>query len=384
MNPYLLLGLLPVSVFLMGVLLVGNAKPQWGWDRSFLRCVVFFGAYAVLSAEFLSLFHALTWPGVVAVWFVPALLEGAMMFRMGRGDRLRIPRVPRLSGPETLTAILIGLSLMLTARIAFLAPPNTWDSLTYHLPRAAHWAQAGSLEHFATGIERQNLMSPGAELSVMQAYVLARGDSLVNFPQWLAMVASLVAVGALAHLLRASRLGQLMAALFLATLPMGIAQASSTMTDYIVTIWVLCAAFETLSLVTRDTEVTSAIVPLSLAAGLAVLTKPTAFAFLAPLALVVAIVILRRGGVVRLLTFTAISLALVLTLNGGYLGRNLATFGNPLGGKGKFDVHANQIFNWKVVVSNVSRNELACRDTLAEVNAFAFRGLVWLHPLGLA
>src|SRR3989337_2861574 len=106
-----------------------------------------------------------------------------------------------------------------------------------------------------------------------------RGTGWVNFPQWLAMVGSLVAVGSVARLLSASRLGQLMAAIFLATLPMGIAQATSTMTDYVVTIWILCVAVEAVSLVTQDSGETPSILTLGLAAGLAIATKPTSFAF---------------------------------------------------------------------------------------------------------
>jgi hypothetical protein len=276
--------------------------------------------------------------------------------------------------------LVLGFVLLATAVVALAASPNTWDSLTYHMSRVAHWAQAGSLSHYATGIERQNLMPPGAEIGMLHAYVLAQGDQLVNFPQWLAMAASLVGAGAIARLLGATRVGQLAAAVFVATLPMGIAQATSTMTDYVVALWVLCVAFETLSLVLQGPSERMDVLPLGLAAGLAILAKPTAFPYLAPFALAVAVVILRRRGVLALLASAGIAVALVLIVNAGYLGRNLATYGNPLGSAGKVDTHSNEIFNGVVIASNLIRNaSLHAGTPWPAVNDIVYRGAIWIH-----
>jgi hypothetical protein len=248
------------------------------------------------------------------------------------------------------------------------------------MARVAHWAQAGSVGHYATGIERQNLMAPGAEMGMLHAYVLAQGDRLTNFPEWLAMVGCLVGVGSAARLLGTTRLGQLMAAVFVATLPMGIAQATSTMTDYVVALWVVCVAVETVSLLRQPQGERPEVVPLALAAALAVLTKPTAFPYLAPFALVVAIVILRRRGLSALLASAAIAAGLVLIVNAGYLGRNLVTYGNPVGPEGKRETHANEIMTPEVIASNLLRNAGLHAGTPWEpANDLVFRGIVWLH-----
>jgi hypothetical protein len=238
-----LLGLVPVAAFALGFLYLGNAKPEWGWDRSFLRAVVFFGAFATLGAELLGLVQGITFPGLLALWFAAISLLGSRLIALWRDRRLRWPQVPRLTVPETLMLVMLGLVLLGTGAVAYLAPPNTWDSLSYHMARVAHWAQSGSLSHYATGIERQDMMAPGAEIGMTHAYVLSQGDRLANFPQWLAMVASLIGAGATARRLGAPRPGQLLAAVFVATLPMGIAQATSTMTDYVVAVWVICVAY---------------------------------------------------------------------------------------------------------------------------------------------
>jgi len=128
-----------------------------------------------------------------------------LIWRKG-GGILRLPRIdPPRSIPEWSLVLIVIVALSATAIVAYAAPPNRWDSLTYHMARVAHWAQAGSLGHYATGIERQNLMAPGAEIGMLHAYVLAQGDRLVNFPEWLAMVASVIGAAALAGRLGASR-----------------------------------------------------------------------------------------------------------------------------------------------------------------------------------
>jgi hypothetical protein len=169
-------------------------------------------------------------------------------------------------------------------------------------------------------------------------------------------------------------------AVFAATLPMGIAQATSTMTDYVVAIWVVCVAFETISIVIRGGVGPAGIVPLALAAGLAVLAKPTAFAYLAPFALVVAFTILRWRGAVGLLSSSVVATVLVLIVNGGYFGRNLLTFGSFLGPRGKIETHTNTVLNWKAVASNLIRNASLHAGTPWEpVNEVVFRGVIWTH-----
>ena len=373
---------MPLLAFVLGVVSLASARPSWRWEKAFLRAAIYFGAYAVVATELLSLIHALTRPGLVLLWLVPIGLLAALLLRQARqGAALRLPSIPlSWSGPEWVLLLILAVFLSVTGIIAYLSPPNTWDSLTYHMARVAHWAQAGSLNHYASGIERQNLMPPGAEIGMLHAYVLAAGDRLVNFPQWLAMVASLIGASAIARLLGASRFGQLATAVFAATLPMGISQATSTMTDYVVAVWVICVAFETTVTVIEGSHGPREIVPLALAAGLAVLAKPTAFAYLAPFALVSAFVILRRRGAVDLLRSSVVAAALILTVNGGYFGRNLVTFGNVLGSSGTLENHRNAVFNWKVVASNLIRNASLHAGTPWEsVNEVVFRGVIWTH-----
>ena len=75
---------------------------------------------------------------------------------------------------------------------------------------------------------------------------------------------------------------------------MGIVQASSTMNDYVVALWVVIVAAETLELM-RHPARAEPLVFASLAAGLALATKPTSVPFILPFAAWSAILLLRAS-----------------------------------------------------------------------------------------
>jgi 4-amino-4-deoxy-L-arabinose transferase-like glycosyltransferase len=190
---------------------------------------------------------------------------------------------------------------------------------------------------------------------MLQFYVLQQGDRLVTFVGWFAMLTSLIAVSRIARSLGVSLRGQLLAAVFLGTLPMGIIQASSTVSDYVMAVWVLCAAVESMDMFV-DAIRSNRLVFVSLSAGLAILTKPTAVAYLAPLAVFLAIILLRRLRLGRSLLWGLVAVILVVALNAGPLIRNAHFYGNPLGSPAQLGVHNNQLANLQGTMSNLIRN----------------------------
>jgi hypothetical protein len=75
------------------------------------------------------------------------------------------------------------------------APPNNWDSLTYHLTRAADWAQHGGVHWIANApTDRINEFQPLAEQQVLLFFVTSGRAALLALPQWLAGLAALVGV----------------------------------------------------------------------------------------------------------------------------------------------------------------------------------------------
>ncbi len=379
----LITGILFPALSYLGIFLfIGN---RWGYGHMrllILRSVALLAVYLALALEVLSLFRAVSWYGLATAWLLPGLaIWGYLLRRRRNGLPIQLPRLRLPSfGWEWLLSGVVAVVLVVTFTVAWITPPQTWDSLTYHLSRVAHWAQDRSIGHYITGIERQNSMSPGAELLVLNAYVLTGGDRLANLPQWLAMLGSLVAVSLAARLLGAKPFGQWLAACFAATLPMGIVQASSTATDYLTAFWTVCAAVEVLHY-HQHGEPRGPIFA-SLAAALALLTKPVSIPYLLPFAAWMAVLLLKRHGCKIGLKWGMIAMVVVTTVNAGYLARNLITYGN-IANPADFEYHSNQLRNPAGLVSILSRNAgvQAGLPGAAEWNENIFKVVLRIHML---
>jgi len=102
--------------------------------------------------------------------------------------------------------------LLLVGLIALLAPPNTFDSMTYHMSRVAHWAHQGSVAPYPTHIVRQITAPPLAEFAILQLQLLSGGDRLANLVQFFALCGCVLNVSLIAARLRAGPRGQILAA----------------------------------------------------------------------------------------------------------------------------------------------------------------------------
>ncbi len=122
---------------------------------------------------------------------------------------------------------------------------------------------------------------PLAEYFILHTWILSAGDRFANLVQFFAFFASAVAASAITAGLGASRRGQVLAALFAATLPNGILQASGVKNDCVLALWLALTARFALAWL-RDPRPAD-LVSVGLALGLAILTKNTAYLFGAPL-----------------------------------------------------------------------------------------------------
>ncbi len=372
---------LPLITFLIILFTLHNLRPEQDIRRLFLWCAVSWGVYAVFSVEILSLVNGVTTANLATIWLVPLLLLVLFLFRLVRkGHKLSIPRFGKPQGRAEI-GLWIGISLVLflTALVAWKSPPQTWDSLNYHMSRVAHWAQQSAVRHYATGIEVQNNMSPGAEILVLHTYVLSASDGWVNFIQWFAMLGSVVGVSWIANQIGAGRLGQLLASVFVITIPMGIAEATSTMTDYVVSFWLVAVAAESLKILRNKISWTGLLL-LASASGLAILSKPTAYAFLLPFAIMVGWQLFRRFPFRKVLGFALMAFIVVFLLNVGHFARNFQIYANPIGPDDRINHHANQLLSVRGLVSNLVRNTAMHLQTPSpHVNKAIALSVQWLH-----
>jgi hypothetical protein len=310
--------------------------PGRDWRESILAVYVTMGVLITISNEILGAFHALTGVAIRSFWLLILVITFLMIFRY----RTKITPRPfslKIGGRfEWVVFFAICVYFLITLIIALLAPPNTNDSLQYHMSRVMHWIVNRSVEFYATPIDRQLWMPPFTEYSILHLFLLAGNDRFVNLVQWFSMAGSAVAVTLIAGQIGVKARGQWFAALFTVTLPMGILQSTSTQTDYVAGFWCLCVLYFVLSecrkyILGRNAGISLNFVLLGFSLSLGVLTKGTVYAFVFPILLYYLIVLIRNHLLKAIPGMILIGGVCLFILNTPAWLRNYSFYGSILG-----------------------------------------------------
>lgn len=288
---------LAVLLLAVAVALRRGAGIRLGWLGPF--GVGFLIVWETLLLNVLSLFRAVT-PGAVLLGNGVALVVAAFWLRQPGREALGLLREATRRAMRARWAWLVAPLAGLLLVIACVYPPTTHDAMTYHLARVAYWIQNQSIAFYPSAIDRQNWMPPGAEYLILLLQLIAGSDRWANGVQWLAWALSLTAVPGLCRVAGVPRRLCPWALVFVAALPMGILQATSTQTDMVGALMTLGLVGACLPLL-HDPRRWSrrALTPAILMAAAAYLVKPTALLAAAPVPIVACIRWLRRPGLLR-------------------------------------------------------------------------------------
>ena len=331
--------LLPLVAFLLLFLLQNSSDhPQVvqgeDWRRDFLLAGSFWGLLVVVSTELASQFDSLRSGWISVFWLIVTLLAMLALRRRVRVGLFRAPRSQffrsRLGFEEVSVLLGVGTVCVILLLIAWLSPANTMDALLYHMPRVLHWTQNASLEPYSTQYAAQLSYPMWSEMAILSFRLLSLNDQHANLIQWFSMVGSLVGVSGIVSILGGGRRIQILAMVLALSIPMGLLQATSVQTDYVVAFWLVTVSY--LVLIGQARELTwSEKLGLGSAIGLGLLSKATAYLLVLPLTIWLFASWARRGGWIQTLRDGAPLLLLGAMLNLGYWGRNFVAFGNPLG-----------------------------------------------------
>ncbi len=303
--------------------------------RTILVAAVFLGVAVTLTTEVLSTMRALNRTGLALAWLVVIVVGAgwllakrrhgssavahleermAVLYRIGAADRYWAATLLALMG------LVAGV-----AAIAVVAPPNTWDAMSYHMARVAHWIQGESIAMYASNSPPQVVHPPWAEYAIAHLQIMSGGDRLANLVSFAAYVGCIIGASLLARQLGSGRYGQLLAAALCASLPMAVLQASSAQNNLSAAFWVVCLAVFVLDEGSGDPTADGLLVGTSL--GLAMLTKYTGYVYGLPFLLWFLWRVGRRRGwqyvLKRALPLLIVS---VVVLNAGHDARVGATF----------------------------------------------------------
>ena len=139
--------LLPFTAFaLLFAMLCAQGKE---WRVSVLIAATLWGLIVAVTTEALSVVHALALPALVTVWL---LVNAVAAWGLSSGkDGLSAYRPPRWRGADQAFVLAAGVIVALVGLTAPSPyPPNTADSMSYHMPRIVHWLHNHTVSFYAT------------------------------------------------------------------------------------------------------------------------------------------------------------------------------------------------------------------------------------------
>jgi len=258
---------------------------------------------------------------------------------------------------DVAVALALGFILVLLLLVALISPPNNNDSLQYHMSRVMHWAQNQSLRHYPTAFEPQLFNPIFAELGILNLRLLWGNDRLANLVQWSCLLGVLAGATALAKLLGAGRNAQWITVAYAVSVPMGLLQATSTQNDMVTAFWFISLLYFVALSSKRDLHLEE-LLGLAFSLGLGLATKGP-FYPMCVLPMLYFIVLQFRNSKLGLVIGRGVSIvAVVLAVNLGYWGRNVLTYGGPLGSSSWVEAMTNSDLSLGSVAGSLVRDIL--------------------------
>ncbi len=262
--------------------------------RRILSWYIGISAALILIVQCLSLFHAIAEIPLVACMGIAIGVAALFMHPRIRRFHLRSVHLSHVLDPLPIVVPLLAalpIIAVVSLALGWHVPPNNWDSLTYHLSRAAYWRQWHTLAHFPTYSWNQNANPGNAEVLLLVTLLIAHSDALAFLVQFSAYIAATLAIYGLGRQLALKPAYALVGAGLFATMPEVVLQSTSAQNDLTAAAFMTCAVYFMLDAIQQRRW--SSFVVMAAALGLAIGTKPTAFLALPGLG-IGAIALLRR------------------------------------------------------------------------------------------
>jgi hypothetical protein len=346
--------LLPIALLLLFLIF---CHPERDWRSALMSASVILGVLTIAFIEILSVFKLLTFATVLSAWSLSVIVLGWIYYRKlkQRKEKFDLYLFFKLT---PVSYILLGGIVFIVAvigLISIVSPPNNWDSMTYHMSRVVHWIQNQSVAHYPTYDSAQLVHPPFAEFAIMHLQILSGGDRLANLVQWSSMVGSIIGVSLIAKQLGAASRGQIFAAVFCATIPMGILQASSTQNDYVVAFWLVCLAHFILLILPYKKPPIILAGAISACLGLAILSKSSGYIFTFPFMVWLFVWYVKRLRW-ELWRYFCIVVGIFILLNLGHYLRNIDLYGSPIATVDYTDDYKIEVYSLPTWISNIIRN----------------------------
>jgi len=237
-------------------------------------------------------------------------------------------------------------------------PPNNCDSMTAYLARTIHWISHGSVEYYTTNNLQQLYHPPLPQYIIMHFNILSSGDYFANIVQFFFLIFSLFGLISINRELGISVNFDMLSIFIAITIPMVILEASSTMTDIVVSFFVITSIYYAIRAVKNSTWQNFLL--LGLSSGLGCLSKATSYIYIGTVLIIFAIGILfklLKTKQYSIVGYSFLALVVFIGINSGHYYRNYKLTQNLLGTeKQESHLYLNEKMSPKLLVSNIMKN----------------------------
>jgi 4-amino-4-deoxy-L-arabinose transferase-like glycosyltransferase len=354
---FMLMILVPI-LFISLWLILFNRRRAKGIRRTFLETSLILFGFIAVSTEVFSLFNAIAALNFILAWCGGVLFLFAKFRREIRSGAYALSAEFRenLKSVPKFYLVLIVFVYLATLVLALVSPPNTYDSMTYHMARVGHWIQNGSVAFYPTAILRQLYNPPLAEYGILHFQMLSGSDYFANLVQWFALVACGATASLIVKAIGRDAKVQAFAAFLCTTIPAAIVQSTGTQKDRFASVFVL--AFFYFFIAATESNGWSDFLWTGAALGLAILAKGTAYVYCFPTGLFFVVVhflaLDKKELRVRFVKQIGVVLFIALAFNAGHYARSAKLFGEPVSTAG--EPLRNKNLTPKMVLSNLARN----------------------------
>lgn len=231
--------LLLIPLVFLSIWLISSKPNQTISGTAAMKAALILSALIWLGTEGISAFDALSTENITLFWTFLAIPSVYVLLK--RKNQLNYLIADAGNNWKQLTwYVKIGgfISTLLVFLSGSLYPPNTWDSMTYHLSRIGYWFQNQNVSFYFTNNARQDYQPPLAEFAIMHMASLAGNWDiafLLQFAAWLGLV---IVIYHLALVWGSNNKGALLVACIFMLMPMSILEAASTQNDLVGTFYV--------------------------------------------------------------------------------------------------------------------------------------------------
>jgi len=153
-------------------------------------------------------------------------------------NNLEIPKVVKIVMITWLIVIIFT-----TFFIGMVIPPNNYDSMVYHLARAAFWDQNQTINHFFTTVEYQNESPPNAEIMLLWIMIFTNSGMIVFLVQWFSFIIILFALYRLLRLIGYSQTISFISVFIFSTFDIIILQANTAQNDLVAACFIILSFY---------------------------------------------------------------------------------------------------------------------------------------------